>query len=697
MAAGARKKKERASAPRSHPAPVQPVFHSLQRFEVAACFVLIFAAGVIVYIPAMSGAFVWDDEPWISGNPLVRAENQNVWQALAAIWSGSEGVDYYPLTTTLHWIEWQLFGANPAAFHIINILLHAANSVLVWRVLKAIGVPGAWLAGLIFAVHPVHAASTAWISEAKNTLSLLFYLSSFLAFVRFERTAQVRCYVGALLLFAGGLLAKTHGVFIPAVLVLYAWWRHGFSSLTSDRTADRRELRALRASNLLLGAIGLAAGAAATYYLWTLSTWFHANSADPHVVAANVFADGRMRMTFPLLALVLLTSGCVGLFATKFADRFNKHLVRTFAFFQLSALLGAVTVWVQHGAIGEHIEQGGIARRLANAGSAVWWYIGKAFAPVELAAVYPPWEFGPPAFADFLPLAGIIAAAFGLWIFRGKLGSHALFAFAAFALLILPVLGLVTMAYGRSGTLVADHFQYLANIPIIAAAAAAVVWIWKRGSTLPRAAIALLGVVSIVAMSASTWARATVYRTEESLWRDTLAKNPDTWQGHNRLGQLLFARGDVAAATGHYRRAAALKPDLAPNHNNLGLAYARQRMFPQAVAAYREALAHSPPHANTTATFRINLANVLGAWANQIESESGSLDEARQLYEEAVSEYRAVLALDERNAAAHRNVALVLMQLGRTAEAAEHLRTTLRLIPNEPLATEMLRELEDGG
>lgn len=496
--------------------------------DVVACFLLIFGAAIVVYIPVMNGGFIWDDEPWITANPLVTAENKTAWAALTAIWSGSEGVEYYPLTTTLHWLEWRIVGAHAPAFHVVNILLHAGNSVLVWRVLRSIGVPGAWLAGLIFAVHPVNAATVAWISEGKNTLSLLLYLSAFLAFVRFEQTARVRWYVGALLFFAAGLLAKTHGAFIPAVLVLYAWWQHGISDFRSDTATDASELRALRTSNLLLGVAGIVAGAVASFCLWTLSKSFHAAAADPAILASNMFVDGHIRGTFPMLAMVLIGSGCVGLLAGKFAGRVNKHLLRTAGFFQLSALLGATTVWF-HGAVAEYIEMGGVARRFANAGSAICWYVSKTFLPRELSAVYPPWRFDQPTAGDFLPLTGVIVAFLVLWHFRTSVARHALLVFGTFVLLVLPVLGFVTMAYARGGTIVADHLQYLGNIPLIAGATAAVAWLWRRRqNTMWRGSISAAVSIALFAMCSYTWARATVYQSEESLWRDTLAKNPDT-------------------------------------------------------------------------------------------------------------------------------------------------------------------------
>lgn len=686
MAARARRKQVRERATSAPPAT------AFAKFPIIGRLLVIFAAAVAVYIPAMSGDFIWDDEPWITANPLVRGDGRTAWQALRAIWTGSETADYYPLTATLNWLQWQLFGANAAAFHITNILLHGGNAVLLWRVLRSIGVPGAWLAAMIFALHPVNAATAAWISETKNTLSLFLYLLALLAFFRFEQTARVRWYIGALALFAAGLLAKTHGVLIPAVLLLYAWWRHGLSALWSDRAEDPREIRAVRISNLVLAVAGLVAAATAAVYLWTLWRRFQLDPADSLGLAANVFVDGRMRLVFPALVVVLVTSACVGLLAAKFSDRANKHVVRALGFFELSALLGTTTVWF-HGAISEHIEMGNVARRLANAGSAMWWYVGKLFAPVDLAAVYPPWRFDQPRAFEFVPLVAAIAVFVALWCFRKTPARHALFAFGAYALLVLPLLGFATMAYARGGSLVADHLQYLPSIPLIAGVGAGAAWIWHRCSKLWRGGIAaLLGVV-LMALASATWARATVYRSEELLWRDTLAKNPATWQGHNRLGQILFARGDFAAAAEHYRRAAVLKPELAPNHNNLGLAYARQERFSEAVSAYRDAIARSPEKAKTTATFRINLANALGAWGNQLEARSGSADEARALYEQAVAEYRAVLAANDRDAVAHRNLGVVLVQLGYTAEAAEHLRATLRLIPREPIASEILAEL----
>src|SRR6266513_259341 len=150
-------------------------------WQQAGLTAAIIIAVVVVYLPVLRGDFVWDDFLLITGNPLL----QNV-SGLLEIWSGSRTADYFPLTNTVFWIEHHLFGANATGYHAVNILLQIANALLVWRLLKQLNIPGAWLAGLIFVFHPVHVASVAWISELKNLLALLFALLSVLFFLKLD-------------------------------------------------------------------------------------------------------------------------------------------------------------------------------------------------------------------------------------------------------------------------------------------------------------------------------------------------------------------------------------------------------------------------------------------------------------------------------------------------------------------------------
>jgi hypothetical protein len=142
---------------------------------------LLAAATLLAYQPAWQAGFIWDDDEYVTDNPLLTAPD-----GLKRIWFSLDSPSqYFPLTYTVFRIERSLWGLNPAGFHWVNILLHAANALLVWRLLRRLNVPGAWLAAAIFALHPVQVESVAWITELKNVLSLFFFLLAMLAWVEF--------------------------------------------------------------------------------------------------------------------------------------------------------------------------------------------------------------------------------------------------------------------------------------------------------------------------------------------------------------------------------------------------------------------------------------------------------------------------------------------------------------------------------
>lgn len=180
----------------------------------------LFAATAIAFGPALQGGFVFDDSALVVGNPLLRGP-------LRAIWFSTEPVDYWPLTYTTFWLEWRAWGRAPLGYHLVNLLLHAGTATLLWWVLRRLRVPGAWLAALLFAVHPVTVESVAWISERKNVLSGALGLSAVLAWLRHRDGAGRRWYVASLVLFLAALLAKTSTVMLPLVMAGIAWRQAG--------------------------------------------------------------------------------------------------------------------------------------------------------------------------------------------------------------------------------------------------------------------------------------------------------------------------------------------------------------------------------------------------------------------------------------------------------------------------------------
>ena len=134
--------------------------------------------------------------------------------------------DPYPITLTALWLQWHLGGGTPLIFHVISVLTHALGAVLFWRVLLRLSIPAAWFIAALFAVHPVCAASAAWITEQKNTISIIFYLATLLLYLRYEQTGKRANYWFALVTFICALLSKGSVVVLPVVLVLILWWRN---------------------------------------------------------------------------------------------------------------------------------------------------------------------------------------------------------------------------------------------------------------------------------------------------------------------------------------------------------------------------------------------------------------------------------------------------------------------------------------
>ncbi len=201
-----------------------PIAPSRSRGSTAVgWWLVVFAAVLLAYFPALRAGFIWDDQPGHVTKPELRSL-----AGLARIWCEVGATQqYYPLLHSAFWVEHKLWGDAPFGYHFVNVFLHALSACLFGSLLRRLAVPGAWFAAALFALHPVCVESVAWVSEQKNTISTAFYLLAALAWLRFDGSRRWRDYALASCWFAAALLTKTVTATLPAALVVIVWWQRG--------------------------------------------------------------------------------------------------------------------------------------------------------------------------------------------------------------------------------------------------------------------------------------------------------------------------------------------------------------------------------------------------------------------------------------------------------------------------------------
>ncbi len=531
---------------------------------------------LVAYVPALQGGFIWDDDDYVTENPTLRSLD-----GLRRIWLEPRSVpQYYPLVHTSYWIEYRLWGLAPFGYHLVNVLLHGLGAVLLWRVLRRLRVPGAWLAAAVFALHPVHVESVAWITERKNVLSGVFYLGAALAYLKWalsEGEAKGArsgrgLYALSLGLFLCALLSKTVAATLPAALLVVLWWKRGRVTL---------------------------------------------------------------RDALPLVPMLVA-----------------------------GAAAGSLTSWLERhhvGAVGPEWDLTLLERALV-AGRALWFYLGKLVWPHPLLFVYPKWK---PSTADpeaWALLLSALAALGALFALRGRSGRGPLAAALYFALTLLPALGFFAI-YPMRFSWVADHFQYLASIGPIALAIGGAASLSRGGRVGGRAGAAACAAV-LLAFGGLTWSQARLYRDEETLWRETVLRNPGAWIAHNNLGGILLERGELEAARARFEEAVRLEPRYPEAQNNLGIVLERQGRRDEAVARYRAAIEADPSFADAHNNLGVALAS------------EGRLDEALPHLREAV-------LIRPWFARARYNLGLALSGRGELEAALHELEEAARLEPGD--------------
>ncbi|PWU09748.1 MAG: hypothetical protein C5B50_26820 [Verrucomicrobia bacterium] len=672
------------------------------------------------FFPALRGNLVWDDDVWV-GNQAVKSLH-GLWD----IWFSFRLPDYWPLTMTSFWLEWHIWGKWAPGYHLTHLAIHIVAVLLLWRVLRKVRLPAAWLGAALFAIHPVTVESIAWISERKNALSLVFFLASILFYLKSEEGRGSRVeggrsgfrvqgsggnvqgsrfldsyYLLSFISFMLALLSKTSVVMLPVVLLLCHWWRR-----TSQPPA---------------------------------STIHHPSSIIHHPASQPTLHAPRSTL-LPLLP-----------------------------FFALSLVFGLITIWVHfHRAIAtDDVKGGDSLERLARAGKAVWFYLWKAVVPLDLMAVYPRWQTDAHAVAAWLPLLGLGACIALLWAFRRSWGRPILFTLAYVVVMLLPALGFVDISFFKY-SFVADRWQY-ASLIGITTLVAGLLWIrmqspkskvqspkpsGKRAVKAPRggaestiqhsaSSIAFhvsrfsehpfrvaISIVLILLFFTLTWRQSHMFASAEFLWSTTLERNPACWMAemnlgaamkdarrfdeallhysnalaieknediYTRIAHLWVARKNPEEAARQYNEALKIKPSFAPANYGLGLILKDQGKLEEASRHLLEAIRSEPDYIDPyndlariylkqgkTAEATKCLEDILAVNSRlpSVQCNLGGILETQGKLDEARKHFLEALSLDSDQPEPHNGLALVLAEQGKPNEALEHWNKAIALRPD---------------
>lgn len=607
---------------------------TVHRFRLGALAAAIVVCTFVSYVPAMRGGFIWDDDDYVTNNEMLRSAD-----GLRRIWIPGETTQYYPVVYTTFWAEYQVWQLHPTGYHVVNVLLHTMGSLLLWVVLRRLTVHGAWLAALIFALHPVHVESVAWITERKNVLSGVLVMASLLAYFRFEPGVTGSQsgrrswwhYGFSQALFVCALLAKTVVCTFPAVIGLILWWKRRLSVRTTLPLLPMLVVGAFAAkltAAMELNEVG-ARGAE-----WSLSLlertllagrilWFYVEKLvwplNVNLIYYRWDIDAAIwwQYLFPITAIGILGVMWV------LRERIGRAPLVAALFFAgtLAPALGFFNVYfMRYSYVADHFQY------LASIGPIT----GIAFLLTKRSKVEGPRsKVGPvlrPSTFDLRPLT------FDLLIGCLMVG-----------------LAILTWNQGKA----------YENVETL----------WRDILRKNESAWIAHGNLGNILMSQGKFDEA------ETRFARALQLKKDFAEAHLGMGMVLVERGRFDEAIERFRERLRLKHASPTALSNLGMALARTGQATEAAERFVGALRLDPNYGD--AHFGLGL----------LLARQGRLDEAAR-------HFRSALRSNPLNVDAHYSLGVLLAKQGRFEEAAHAFRDTLRIAPNHLEAQRALQTLQ---
>jgi tetratricopeptide (TPR) repeat protein len=616
----------------------------LSRFRLPEVWAgaLLFCMTLVAYLPAIRGGVLWDDDHHLTSPDLQSLHGLwRIWFELGAT------QQYYPLLHSAFWLEHRFWGDAVLGYHLTNLTLHFLSACLLVTILIHLRVRGAWLAGFLFALHPVCVEAVAWISEQKSTLSAVFYLASALCYLHFDRDRRLRQYFLASALFVLAILSKTITATLPAGILVVLWWQRG-------RVEWKRDVMPL----LPWFGLGAAAGVMTTY------------------VESNVIGARGPEFALTFGQRCLLAGRATWFYTGKlvwpsdltfFYPRWTLDTEAWWQYLFTAAALAmlAVLTWL---AARRHW-RGPLAGYL--------FFVGTLFPALGFFNVYPfLYSYVADHFQYLASVGIIVPAAFGLTVAAERASiSHGRALLLAGALV-----GILMLLTWRQSHVYQDartlYQETLARNPEC----------WLAHNNLGAELLEAHG------------------RLPDAIshFEAALRLQPNYPQTYNNLGLALSSLpGRVAEAVPYFEAAVRIQPDYAQAQNNLGLALSKlPGRLPDAIEHFESALRTKPGYAEAHNNLGSALSATPGRLADAISEYRAALrirpDYAEAHYNlgnaladtpgrlaEAISQYQEALGLQPENPQAHNNLGIALaMTPGRLEEAVVEYQAAIRLWPD---------------
>ena len=481
-----------------------------------------------IYLPVLHDDFLnYDDDDYVTANQIVK--NGLTWLGIKWAFATFHAANWHPLTWISHMLDCELFGLNPAAHHFVNVLFHAVNAALLFvLLLRLTGAlwPAAFVAAL-FAWHPLHVESVAWISERKDVLSTFFALLALLGYAKY---AKKNCRPGfwfALLFFSLSLMAKPMLVTLPFVLLLLDFWPlQRFNHSTIQRLlVEKIPFFALTAISCVVTFLAQRAEAVRTLNQVSLPLRFENAVAATATYLAQIFWPSHLAVFYPMPEKIAP--------AASFISAAILILISALAWLARKRNPCLITGWL--------------------------WFLGTLVPVIGLVKV------GDAAHADrytYFPAIGIfLAVVFGIWNLLKQ--SQAQKVLIAGSLLALAACAVLT-----------EHqLQF-----------------WRDSETLFRRAIAVTENNATAHVNLGSALQAGGKSSEAiAEYREALRLDPKQFEADSNLGKLLFEQNNFTDALPYCELAVRLKPDRATLRNNLGLTLAALGRHDEALAQFAEA------------------------------------------------------------------------------------------------------------